>query len=47
MADRENNIQRQREEEEGEGERVHDMEWGSQGVEHMANLRDQIANSLL
>ncbi|XP_076908727.1 uncharacterized protein LOC143565731 [Bidens hawaiensis] len=33
--------------EESDGEFVHDIEWGSQGVEYMTTLRDELATRLI
>ncbi|KAJ0820957.1 putative Myb/SANT-like domain, harbinger transposase-derived nuclease domain-containing protein [Helianthus annuus] len=33
--------------EESDGQSVHDMEWGSQGIEYMTTLRDEIATQLM
>jgi len=47
MAYNENTFFEEMQEEESDGQSVHDMEWGSQGIEHMTTLRDEIATQLM
>lgn len=43
----ENTLFREMHEEESDGQSVHDMEWGSQSVEYMSTLRDEITTQLM